>query len=206
MQNQYVGDIGDFGKYGMLRALFPEAKLGVVWYLVPNETHNNDGKHVVYLDKADYRKCDAVLAGKLKILIRDGCRSVEKIEQLGLFNSHTVFYNRQLTYDGITANGKSDREKRLQNRQEWLNAAFEATRNCEVIFLDPDNGLQIPSCAKINQVKSGMAKFWDKSFGAIKFILGLCLLVFVYSSTAAFLNEFQTADAIWRKYFQYKAL
>jgi hypothetical protein len=55
--------------------------------------------------------------------------------------------------------------------------------------------------AGIDQVKSGMAKFWDKSFGAIKFILGLCLLVFVYSSTAAFLNEFQAADAAWRKYF-----
>lgn len=55
--------------------------------------------------------------------------------------------------------------------------------------------------AGISQVKSGMAKFWDKSFGAIKLIIGVCLLAFVYSSTIAFLNEFQTADAIWRKYF-----
>ncbi|MFH1397799.1 MAG: hypothetical protein ABIH27_04535 [Candidatus Omnitrophota bacterium] len=55
--------------------------------------------------------------------------------------------------------------------------------------------------AGINQVKSGIAKFWDKSFGAIKFILGLCLLIYVYSSTKAFLIEFETVDAVWRKYF-----
>ncbi len=40
MQNQYVGDVGDFGKVGLLRALTgvypaatPPLKLGVVWYL-----------------------------------------------------------------------------------------------------------------------------------------------------------------------------
>ncbi|MBU0504129.1 MAG: hypothetical protein ABH882_02825 [Candidatus Omnitrophota bacterium] len=55
--------------------------------------------------------------------------------------------------------------------------------------------------AGINQVKSGIAKFWDKSFGVIKFILGICLLVFVYSSTKAFLIEFETVDAVWRNYF-----
>ena len=42
MQNKYVGDIGDFGKYGLLREIFgrPEEPgtgcgltLGVAWYL-----------------------------------------------------------------------------------------------------------------------------------------------------------------------------
>ena len=45
MQNQYVGDIGDFGKYGLLREIFgrpevPESgcglRLGVAWYLSPD--------------------------------------------------------------------------------------------------------------------------------------------------------------------------
>ncbi len=44
MQNQYVGDIGDLGKYGLLREIFgrPEVpgsgcglRLGVTWYLFP---------------------------------------------------------------------------------------------------------------------------------------------------------------------------
>ena len=42
MQDRFVGDIGDFGKYGLLRTLAgiepkaePGYRLGVVWYLRP---------------------------------------------------------------------------------------------------------------------------------------------------------------------------
>lgn len=37
MQNRYVGDIGDFAKYGLLWALSPQKRLGVAWYLYPDE-------------------------------------------------------------------------------------------------------------------------------------------------------------------------
>ena len=33
MQNRYVGDIGDYVKYGLLRALADGRQLGVAWYL-----------------------------------------------------------------------------------------------------------------------------------------------------------------------------
>ena len=44
MQNRYTADLGDFGKYGLLKALCqsyiedeePNLRLGVVWYLVPH--------------------------------------------------------------------------------------------------------------------------------------------------------------------------
>ena len=44
MRHEYVGDIGDFGKYALLKALAGnDLTLGVVWYLnVVNES-NNDG-------------------------------------------------------------------------------------------------------------------------------------------------------------------
>ncbi|MBU1998118.1 MAG: hypothetical protein ABIG46_07980 [Candidatus Omnitrophota bacterium] len=45
---------------------------------------------------------------------------------------------------------------------------------------------------------SGVSAF---VFSLIKFVFGLLLLAFVYSSTVAFLGEFQTADLIWRKFF-----
>ncbi len=37
MQNRYVGDIGDYAKYSLLRALSRGCKLGVSWYLFPDE-------------------------------------------------------------------------------------------------------------------------------------------------------------------------
>jgi hypothetical protein len=51
MQDRYFGDVGDLGKYGLLRALSglneePQLRLGVVWYLFPDESHNTDGKHL----------------------------------------------------------------------------------------------------------------------------------------------------------------
>ena len=53
MQDRYVADVGDFGKYGLLRNLIAQENprtlaptLGIVWYRVPNEDRGNDGKHV----------------------------------------------------------------------------------------------------------------------------------------------------------------
>lgn len=39
-----------------------------------------------------------------------------------------------------------------------------------------------------------LAKVYQKIFSIIKFILGICLLPFVYSSTVSFLNEFALTD------------
>ena len=70
MQDRFVGDIGDFGKYGLLRALtgiYPEAKpslsLGVVWYLnVKEPDSRGDGQRLRYLDNPDhFRDCDPEL-------------------------------------------------------------------------------------------------------------------------------------------------
>ena len=47
VQDRYVGDVGDFGKYGLLRALCGgDLTLGVVWYLYPDEEANNDGDDI----------------------------------------------------------------------------------------------------------------------------------------------------------------
>ena len=74
MQDQYVGDIGDFGKYGLLRYLTgmrdddaseDALRLGVAWYLFP-DGGNNDGKFTDYLRNpkprdSKLRDCDPEL-------------------------------------------------------------------------------------------------------------------------------------------------
>ena len=58
MKNQYFGDVGDYGKYGLLRFI---AKRGVTiavnWYLTPDD-QSNDGHIRGYLtiDKRRIRK------------------------------------------------------------------------------------------------------------------------------------------------------
>lgn len=41
----------------------------------------------------------------------------------------------------------------------------------------------------------------NKAFSVIKFLLGILMLPFVYSSTVAFLKEFMAIDALLRRYF-----
>ena len=56
MKNQYVGDIGDFGKYSMLRAFIDAGiKVGVNWYLTEDDG-SNDGKFTDYLNKGVMRR------------------------------------------------------------------------------------------------------------------------------------------------------
>ena len=50
MQDRYTGDICDYAKDGLLRALGDGHRLGIAWYLYPNESHNADGKHTAYLN------------------------------------------------------------------------------------------------------------------------------------------------------------
>ena len=49
MQNRYTGDIGDYVKYGLLRTLSDGQRLGMAWYLFPDEDHDRDGHHGDYL-------------------------------------------------------------------------------------------------------------------------------------------------------------
>lgn len=61
LKNQYIGDIGDYGKYGLLRFLSSKGlKIGVNWYLTLNDG-SNDGKKTAYLDKGDDRLYDPEL-------------------------------------------------------------------------------------------------------------------------------------------------
>src|ERR1700679_1259854 len=111
MQDRYFGDVGDFGKYGLLRVLSgseggPNLKLGVVWYLFPDENHNADGKHLGYLRRIrDYRPCDEQLFRLLHSLIFDengqlieSARKIKNAETSGLLPEGTRFYGEPLAF------------------------------------------------------------------------------------------------------------
>ena len=48
MRDRYVGDIGDFAKYGLLRAVGNGRRLGIAWYLcVDSEAaQKGDSRHI----------------------------------------------------------------------------------------------------------------------------------------------------------------
>ena len=159
MQDRYTGDVGDFGKYGLLRRLCDlregdgeQLKLGVVWYrpnpeLVTSETAP-DGRHIAYLcpkqknvgkkQKREYRCCDPPLYDKLREIVKRGDRRIEAVEKSGLLGPDTAFYSADVRGPVQGARG----EARAAERQRWVKGALQETAGCDVVFLDPDNGLE----------------------------------------------------------------
>lgn len=148
MQDKYVADIGDFGKYHLLRWLSENGKrrLGAVWYYSPGDLEtNNDGKHVGYLGlnregdqyvdeprlrDMDIESTDRNLFGRLRSIVLDSRRSVGAVESDldAYWGGQTIYVRDELPI--------------LENhREEWMGNVIMKTRQCEVLFLDPDNGL-----------------------------------------------------------------
>ena len=129
MQNAYVGDIGDYGKYGLLRVLAGHGlQLGVNWYaVVPQRSRKQeDGKFIQYLQFPEkYRHYDPELFDALERAVnRENSRTLAQIESMRLFPAQ--FYSVPLT--------------RL--REGWHRQALEKLAGAELVFLDPDNGLE----------------------------------------------------------------
>ena len=156
MQNRYVGDLGDFGKYGLLKALCsspesvsgPHLTLGVIWYLVPDEGHNNDGKYVQYLipnarNQEQFRSCDPVLYDVLADIVGAGRRNVASIRDRGVLSASTRYYEAPLTFDELPGSGPGVQRRRVEIRNDWLEDALQSTAPCELVFLDPDNGFEV---------------------------------------------------------------
>ncbi len=141
MQNRYVGDIGDFGKYALLRSLArTRLTLGVNWYLTPDEKHNFDGKHISYLQKNSYSVYDDELYYILKNIVDNNKRNVLSVQQSTILPGNTVFFDRILDLTG-----EPNYLKRGMLRQSWHNSALNTVKDCDIVFLDPDNGLQVKS-------------------------------------------------------------
>ena len=133
MKNQYVADINDYRKYGLIRTLtgFGKIRTGVCWMLTPDDSRT-DGQFTRYVSSpGQWSHFDPCLFKLLGDFIRDGYRHVGRIESSGLFQN--AMYHSQLLSD-------LPEERRLYfaKMQERLNDA-------DLIFFDPDNGIEIKS-------------------------------------------------------------
>lgn len=138
MQNRYAGDIGDFGKLGLLRCLQRAGlSIGVNWYLVSDESHNCDGKYVQYQKKEEYRCCDEDLWLALKGIVDSGERNITALENANILDA--VYYSASLDYSRKT------KSERAVFRSAWHIEALHCLEELDVVFVDPDNGLLVRS-------------------------------------------------------------
>jgi hypothetical protein len=151
MKNQYVGDLCDFAKYGILQTLAGVGRervfrLGVVWYLTPD--HGGGGRHIEYLSEPRpnrYSEADPHLYGRLRHVVHHLCRDVRHVQAAGILPARTAFYSEPLAFQQIPSRRVADR---LQQRGAWLQGALAAMNRCDLVFFDPDNGLAPPGARR----------------------------------------------------------
>ncbi|MGY3506749.1 hypothetical protein [Bradyrhizobium sp. USDA 4471] len=162
MQNRYVGDVGDFAKFALLRAVTGHTKLrmAVIWYLFSDENHNADGRHVSYLKDPNLAKLDPDLHAALGKIVKDNRRNVRAIATSGILPPDTTFF------DKIISDRNSDirlpRAERARQRATWLKKAMVSAKGHQLVFLDPDNGLETASVQRYSP-KSGKYVFWNEA-------------------------------------------
>jgi len=149
MKNQYFGDINDYLKYGLLRIIAAETKLriAVCWMLTEDDSRP-DGKKTRYLsDPSAWRQFDPPLFGILKHAVKTGCRSIEAAETEEIVPS--AAYQSELLPDDAPS------------RKQYLERTDCYAAVCDIVFFDPDNGMEIKTRKKGNK-ESSKFLYWDE--------------------------------------------
>jgi hypothetical protein len=137
MKEQYVGDISDYRKYALLRALSVggEVRIGVCWMLTPPDG-SSDGSKLAYLRQPErYRAHDPELFDLLASAASEpDQRRLLTIEESGVIPDARYF--NTVIPDATVERGATMGECQRQ------------FVDCDLVFFDPDNGLEIPSLPK----------------------------------------------------------
>ncbi len=135
MKNQYIGDVGDYGKYALLREfLHAGVSVGINWYLTEKDD-STDGSLIKYLKQDSLRKYDPDLFDILKDIAFKKTKNIGDIEKAGIL-PNTVFHHDSLSFVDFP-------QKRARKREEWFERSCKTLSGTELIFMDPDNGLQV---------------------------------------------------------------
>jgi hypothetical protein len=171
VRDQYAGDISDFLKYALLRALAAtDRKLGVAWYYNPEHDGRTDGGHTEYASESKWSRMDSPLHQALvkfnsQSASEPSSRIVANVESLPIWPDATVFH-------GL---GELERVPNLAARRWWLSAMLTRLKECNLVFLDPDNGTrslfratQAQRYAGLDEVR-GFRRPYDRALLLIKF-------------------------------------
>jgi|SRR5215831_13235485 len=133
MQIQYSGGAGDFGKFALLRHLMQGRRLAVCWYLTgANDKTRDHDRHFDYLTRPDkFRDLAPEWYGQLAEFVRNR----------GAFGDPLTALQRS----GVLENAVFTRlevPKKASSRPEWAEELVNAVSSADLVFLDPDNGIE----------------------------------------------------------------
>jgi hypothetical protein len=150
MKNQYFGDENDYHKYGLIRILSDHGKFstGICWMLTPDDGRN-DGRFTDYLRKpSNWRHHDPELYDALIQIVTN-----EKHRNVLMADSPDVLPSMKF-HDVPLGDG-------LDERKEYFRKTMEKLWGVDLLFFDPDNGLETQS-TPIGRKNSSKYIYWNE--------------------------------------------
>ncbi len=134
MKDQYFGDFGDYQKISLLKKLKQTGLRITTHWMKTVDDGSNDGKHITYLQKPDlWRNYEPGIFDFLVDKISTTSRSLSHIEK----STHCEgidFINKYIESTDI----------RRKINDDILQS------NADIVFFDPDNGIEVASTNKKN--------------------------------------------------------
>ncbi len=136
MKNQYFADVNDYRKYGLLRILtgLGVLKTAIGWMLTEGD-QRGDGKFIRYLTAPKrWKRHDPELFDSLQAcLAQSNGQTVSSAEDHNLIPA-AIYYSELL------ASAPSE-------RQRYFNQLRQLAVGQDLVFFDPDNGIEVKSVA-----------------------------------------------------------
>jgi len=150
VKNQFFGDVNDYRKYGLLRAVQSATRLDLLvgWMLTPDDGTGDGGK-LSYLSQPErYRRFDPELFDGLVTSTTPGSpRRAASVEAASLIPGARFF--SPVVPDAREA------------RTAWGRSLFHASKGADLVFLDPDNGIEIGS-KPLGRRHSSKYVYWNE--------------------------------------------
>jgi hypothetical protein len=147
VRHNFVNDIGDYAKYALLRALCANGqatiRLGVIWYLTDHAEQNGDGRRRAHLSQNGWETLDPDLLKSMRLiegaLASQDELNVRLIEASGILPPDTAYFSEAMPRVERSVH------QRVSARAAWFSRAQKKVAHCNLVFLDPDNGLEVRS-------------------------------------------------------------
>jgi len=156
MKNQYFGDINDYKKYSLLRLLSSYGQIEtVVCWVLTHDDDGSDGNRTKYLKQPDiWRRYDPTLYEYLqKNVLRRGIRDVKILETSDIL-ANCRFYSEIVDDD-------------IKSREAYFNGFLEFAKGTDLVFFDPDNGLEVKSVPR-GKRNSSKYLYWSEVKASFK--------------------------------------
>lgn len=144
MKEQYFGDIKDFYKFFFLKRIIKEYKLGINWCLTPKDDSNEGNDKVI-----NYPELKSEDNDLFKILINGNFSNIQE----KYFNANTKYFNKEY--------------KEFHKEYIYEEMAFNELKSQDIIFFDPDTGIEMPGKYLSERYKyiayRTLCKYWEEN-------------------------------------------